>query len=156
MLKKPQSDEERFWSKVEMIPFHDCWEWIAGKYPHGYGMIGIKKKKTTVSAHRISYQMKYGPIPEGLQVNHKCDNPGCVRPEHLYAGTQKENIRDVILRGRNFNQKKTHCLRGHEFNAENTEIRIRPNKTSRFCLKCRFIHAEGRERRRKSQSEKGI
>jgi hypothetical protein len=89
---------QRFWDKVEMIPFHECWEWIAGKTQSGYGRFKFNKK--TRRAHRFSYELHFGPIPKGLIVCHRCDNTLCIRPEHLFLGTNLTNTRDMLKKGR--------------------------------------------------------
>lgn len=92
-----------FFDRVEMIPFHDCWEWIGSKDTGGYGTFPKKTKEgyTNCKAHRLSWEVNIGPIPAGLCVLHKCDNRGCVRPDHLFLGTQKENIYDMLAKKRN-------------------------------------------------------
>lgn len=87
---------QRFMAKV--TPDGECWRWTAFKNWDGYGVFGIGKK--AVSAHRVSYTLFIGEIPLGLCVLHTCDNPWCVNPRHLYAGTQLQNIRDRVTRGR--------------------------------------------------------
>jgi len=90
---------DRFMAKVELIPFHPCWEWTGFKSVRGYGQMattGIKKEEV----HRISYKLFKGEIPAGMCVCHKCDNPGCVNPDHLFLGTQKDNMRDMRKKGR--------------------------------------------------------
>lgn len=75
----------------------ECWEWRGVKNNKGYGFIGAPAR---VYAHRLSYEQFVGPIPEGLFVCHHCDNPGCVRPSHLFVGTQKDNMADCSRKGR--------------------------------------------------------
>ncbi len=88
----------RFWEKVQKTD--GCWNWtgcVSG--PEGkYGGINILGKKQ--KAHRVSYELNVGPIPGGLCVLHKCDNPKCVRPDHLFLGTKKDNSQDCIKKGR--------------------------------------------------------
>lgn len=88
---------DRFWAKVEKGP--GCWEWTAGKL-NGYGRIGLTKARGYIFAHRLSYQIHFGSIPDNLKVLHKCDNPGCVRPDHLFIGTMGDNNRDRARKGR--------------------------------------------------------
>lgn len=87
----------RFWEKVEKSP--GCWEWKANRC-NGYGRIGLTRKRGYVFAHRLSYELHFGSIPDGLKVLHRCDNPGCVRPDHLFLGTMGDNNRDRAQKGR--------------------------------------------------------
>lgn len=89
---------ERFWKKVPARPEEGCWEWSASTKPFGYGQLAVNNRPAY--AHRISYEIHYGPIPEGMFVRHTCDNPLCVRPTHLIVGTQLDNMKDMISRGR--------------------------------------------------------
>lgn len=86
----------RFWAKVKKT--EECWEWTAALSSTGYGQIGVNRK--LIFAHRFSYVLHYGNIPEGLFVLHKCDNPKCVNPDHLFAGTQTDNMQDCSKKGR--------------------------------------------------------
>lgn len=100
---------ERFWEKVNKngpVPAHRpelgrCWLWIAGiNVPRGgYGMFALRKGVIRRS-HRVAWELANGPIPEGLWVLHRCDNPPCVRPEHLVLGTPKDNTADMTGKGR--------------------------------------------------------
>jgi hypothetical protein len=100
----------RFWAKVNKdgpIPQHDpglgpCWVWIAGTFKSGgYGAFRVMNRgNITVRAHRFSYELVNGQIPEGLHALHHCDNPRCVRPSHLFAGTNLQNTQDKVTKGR--------------------------------------------------------
>jgi HNH endonuclease len=92
--------EERFWKKVNKT--ETCWHYTGGKTHFGYGAFMIHKdgKKYLEGAHRFSYALAFGPIPEGLRVLHRCDVPGCVNPDHLFLGTQLDNMRDMYSKGR--------------------------------------------------------
>jgi hypothetical protein len=89
---------ERFWRYVERST--GCWLWIGCRQRPGYGRIGREGGKGTRYAHHVSWELHYGPIPEGQQVLHRCDNPPCVRPDHLFLGSQLENVRDMWDKGR--------------------------------------------------------
>lgn len=89
--------QERFWAKVDKSG--DCWIWTAAKLKKGYGQFKAKSY-TRVTAHRLSYEMAYGPIPDGMFVCHKCDNPSCVNPDHLFIGTALDNCQDMMAKGR--------------------------------------------------------
>ena len=88
--------EKRFWDKV--LKTSGCWFWMAGKFKQGYGSFYFKGHH--VKAHRIAWELTYGAISEGKKVCHHCDNPFCVNPEHLFMGTQRDNIRDMMAKGR--------------------------------------------------------
>ena len=87
---------QRFMGYVDKTD--SCWIWKAGKFGNGYGQFRAGKKK--VRAHRFAYTALVGPIPDGMNVCHSCDNPLCVNPEHLWLGADKQNIADRDRKGR--------------------------------------------------------
>ena len=88
---------ERFFEKVAKS--EACWEWTAAKDSSGYGCISIGGRLD--GAHRVSWRIAFGEIPNGLLVLHKCDNRSCVNPDHLFLGTVKDNVQDMVAKGRN-------------------------------------------------------
>lgn len=102
-----EKDIERFWSHVDEKDKDDCWEWQAYKSKKGYGSFGVKRN--ILLAHRISWIIANGQIPKGKIIMHKCDNPPCVNPEHLFCGTPMDNMMDKMRKGR---YKKGKIVRG--------------------------------------------
>lgn len=125
------SDWFRLADSIRRTP--GCWEWLGHK-ANGYGRFSVNDRE--VQAHRLVYELFVGQIPEGLQIDHLCRNPGCVNPKHLEPVTQEENI----LRGESYcaiATRKTECKNGHPFTPENTRIRRRPNgRPFRTCVTC--------------------
>lgn len=125
----------RYWSKVEKT--QGCWLWKAAKNSAGYGQFSIRGK--LYYAHRVSYELENGPIPEHLELDHLCRNRACVRPEHLEAVTRRVNQ----LRGASptsDNARRTHCRRGHPLPP--------PNKHGkRQCMVCNRDYCAARRAR---------
>jgi hypothetical protein len=96
--------EYRLKSKVDVDPVTGCWNWTGSFRKSGYGKLNVGSltdgSRHTVTASRASYETFVGPIPEGLVICHKCDNPKCINPEHLFTGTFKDNYDDMVAKGR--------------------------------------------------------
>ena len=121
------SDDKRFWSKVDASG--DCWEWLAGRNPKGYGRFW--RAGHMFMAHRYSYALLVGHIPAKRQIDHLCRNPGCVNPDHMELVTSRENT----MRGHHRNvrlSRSNACLRGHSL----TDANVLGSNEGRRCRRC--------------------
>jgi hypothetical protein len=89
---------KRFWSKVKRGEPNECWPWLAHRDRHGYGRFTVRGRSAL--AHREAYALFYGHEPQGMLVCHSCDNRSCCNPDHLWAGTHGDNVRDMLAKGR--------------------------------------------------------
>lgn len=135
---------ERFWVKVTRAGDDECWLWTGGTAGRGYGTFRVGSKMAY--AHRISYDLAFGPIADGLDIDHLCGTPPCVNPRHLEAVTHRENV----LRGDTVpaaHAGKTTCPKGHPYDLFNTYT---PPRGGRQCRQCkRAADRSFRERRRR-------
>ena len=108
----------RFWSRLNILGDEECWEWQARKDKHGYGLTFYNEENWF--AHRIAWIVANGAIPDGQCVLHRCDNPSCVNPSHLFLGTRADNHADMVEKGRNKNPQKP--VRGHGAKLSQEEV----------------------------------
>ena len=124
----------RFWKHIEKTD--TCWIWKLSCSKKGYG---IFHNEFHASAHRFSYILHFGEIPEGLLVCHKCDNPPCIRPDHLFLGTDADNRRDAQQKGRILGYRREICRNGLHNMTDDNILWKRNNKgqmPGRQCLAC--------------------
>ncbi|MGN6656407.1 MAG: HNH endonuclease [Rhodanobacter sp.] len=96
----PAPIEPRFWAKVVKGSPSECWEWTGPKQPRGYGTFTVAGSGTLL-AHRVSYELAVGPIPDGMFIDHMCHNRACVNPAHLHVVTRKQNNENLVIRSDN-------------------------------------------------------
>jgi hypothetical protein len=134
----PATDFTRFWSKVHKAE-HGCWLWTASFRIGGYGNFMFRGKPH--KAHRVSWILTHGEIPDGALVCHSCDTPACVRPDHLFLGTHQDNMQDMNAKGRHHRPSMmTMCKRGlHPFQPGSY---YKNKNGTRLCKECwREYHA---------------
>jgi hypothetical protein len=143
---------DRFCAKV--LVTSECWLWLAATNPCGYGTFRYYGRSHT--AHRVAYLEMVGPVPAGLEVRHKCDNPPCVNPEHLEVGTHKDNMQDKVKRGRHGHAKRTHCPKGHEYDDKNTYPIPSGGRGCRQCRNAATIASRAKRRNKSMDNQKRI
>lgn len=132
--------EVRFWAHVSKGD--GCWEWMGARTNAGHGTVNVGGGRFD-RAHRVAWRLAHGEIPDGHVVRHRCDNARCVRPEHLELGTQRDNIHDMMSRGRGRGQfqRRAQCSKGH------------PIEQVRGYRRCRTCRREECRRRRAAKHE---
>lgn len=122
--------------------YTDCIEWTGAKAGNGYGTVWMAGRMAY--AHRVAWEKENGPIPSGMCVLHLCDNPPCTNPAHLFLGTQRDNVADMLSKGRGrWAGTPGTCYRGHPRNEENTYVSPGGERKCRVC---------GRENKRKERA----
>lgn len=132
-------DPRLFWGRA--LIGDGCWEWQGSRMGGAYGRVHVQRRGRY--AHRVAWELTNGPIPDGLVVCHHCDNPPCVRPDHLFLGTVQDNTDDKMRKGRHvahYGRWET-CAAGHPRTPENVYV-------WRTQWKCRPCHADNERRRR--------
>ncbi len=135
--------EERFWSKVDKSG--DCWIWTGSHDGKGYGVLAVERRN--VRATHLSMELAGHVVSQDKLVMHVCDNPPCVRPDHLRVATHLDNMRDMFAKGRNRSIGKsyrTHCPAGHPYDEANTIQWTGRRTLRRVCRACE----QAREARR--------
>ncbi|MEU2236139.1 HNH endonuclease signature motif containing protein [Streptomyces vietnamensis] len=117
--------------------------WTGGRGDHGYGSLKDDDRRA-ISTHRFSWQLHHGAIPADMEVCHTCDNPPCVRPDHLFLGTHTDNMQDMLKKGRLVSAwgRRTACSAGHAYDEANTRVDRNGHR------RCRACSREGDKRRR--------
>ncbi len=134
--------EERFKEKIIVEP-SGCWRWTASTMGSGYGRFKIRGRKSMIAAHIFAYEQKYGPVPDGKELDHLCRNRWCCNPDHVEPVTHQVNV----VRGNAPNMilhRSGKCRRGHEQNETNTKYQTRNGKRHRaFCKICKQLDRNG-------------
>jgi hypothetical protein len=133
--RKPKSLKERLFAKCEPDPKSGCWNWRGATQHSGHGHIFAEPPgRRSVMAHRASWEIIHGPIPEGLCILHKCDNPRCINPDHLCLGTKADNSQDMVSKRR---QKRGSELPHSKLTVEDVRL-IRASRDSESSLALRY------------------
>lgn len=142
VIKPRGSLQERLYRRTRKTPY--CWIWTGWVDKDGYGKISLGAKHLgSKPTHVVSYELAYGSVPEGLIVEHECNNPFCVNPDHLRATTQRFNV----MRSEGpaaLNAKKTHCPKKHEYTPNNTYWFPTRTGWGRSCCICNKRRSKGK------------
>lgn len=144
-----EEGKRRLFARTKVVK--DCWEWTGSRSRNGYGETSFLGRRFL--AHRLSYVLAIGPFDSTLFVCHRCDNPPCVKPSHLFLGTAKDNAQDCLRKGRwdknpkpgfeklwNERRARTQCRNGHEYVDGSFVLRKGKGRTFRECLICMRAH----------------
>jgi hypothetical protein len=126
----------------------DCVEWQGARMARGYGRLRVNGRQ--MLAHRVAWERANGPIPEGYVICHRCDNPPCVNVDHLFLGTQRDNVYDMCAKGRHvgnrYGERET-CCHGHDYTPENTYIHPDGSRVCRTCSRAHYAKYDAKRRK---------
>lgn len=114
--------DDRFWNMVEKSGRTECWLWKGAKKPTGYG--NVRRNKVYTTAHRLAWELTFGRIPDGMQIQHSCDNPSCCNPHHLMLGTVVSNYVDMVKKGRDNSRHSNRKFGTSNHNAKLTKEQV--------------------------------
>jgi hypothetical protein len=154
MQGRPRPDlatplKERFDAKWKLDTRSGCWVWQAASKGHGYGAIWVTSGTGVgqqMLAHRVGYELYIGPVPDGMQLDHRCRNRACVNPAHLEPVTCEQNLKRSPRTWATRNTAKTHCPQGHEYTLDNTRL---DQNGGRYCRACARAKAAARRARQR-------
>lgn len=131
-----ERDAFRFWSNVHPKD-SGCWEWQGERLAKGHGRFTMRHtNQVRVVASRYVYELVIGHVPKGLCALHKCDNPPCVNPAHIFLGTKRDNFDDAVAKGRITLHNKPFCNHGHAMVGRNVRIKVAKGYATRCCRLC--------------------
>jgi hypothetical protein len=133
-MRRMRTPMERFLSKIVRSNAAGCWLWAGFVEKNGYGRIGLNGRMRW--AHRVSYELFVGPIPEGLEIDHLCRNTRCVNPTHLEPVTHSENMSRSPHSAPDVHRAKTQCPKGHPYAGDNLVL----YRNMRYCRECGRAH----------------
>jgi hypothetical protein len=151
---------DRFLQKLDKTgnqEFPECWIWTGAKTSKNYGSFKYYEDKPAIGAHVSSYLFYVGEIADGMYVCHRCDNPLCVNPDHLFLGSNSDNMKDMVKKNRSgwSNRERTHCRRGHDFSVVGVKISTKANgKSFRTCKECSRMNDAKRSNASVAQSDR--
>ena len=127
----PSSGRVDVLSRAIPVPEAGCWLWVGAISGSGYGRVFHEGRMW--QAHRLSWVQFNGDIPDGTFVCHRCDTPSCVNPSHLFLGSPRDNVMDMVAKGRHWLMSKTHCDQGHQLEGSNLRVN---GRNERVCVEC--------------------
>lgn len=128
--------EKRFWSKVAIKNEKRCWLWNGGTDKDGYGIFWVNPRNQF--AHRLAYIFEFGEFDKTLNVLHKCDNPSCVNPNHLFLGTHQDNMNDMVKKNRSLKGEKMYSAKLTECNVKKIKTLLKDNSISLAAIATQF------------------